>query len=332
MKASVPSEPDQQVGEDLQRLVIVEERAQAVPGGVLDLELVRDALGELAVGAQLVADLGQAGGELGRRRCEPLGCTGCAGVDHRAVGERERQRTQCSVGVGVDAAAHAARVVGEHTAETGDLGAGRIGADPAPLSQQTPIDAAEHGAGLDTHARAAVFDGHVFEVTPAVEQDAVGLRLAVEARAPGPEDERGAGPPGHRHHGGDLADVARHGDGPWNRAVTARVGGVADQIARAARETARREHTAQCGRELGRRALGDPVGRSIGGGPGHRPVARRLGRDPLDTGLSRSHPYSSHMPLAQRTCTRRGPSCASIAAESASISSSVPCTSREGTP
>ena len=48
---------DQQAREDLERLVGVEERAQPVAGRVLDLELARDALGQLAVGAQLVADL-----------------------------------------------------------------------------------------------------------------------------------------------------------------------------------------------------------------------------------------------------------------------------------
>ena len=51
---------DQQAAEDLQRLVGVEEGAEPVAGRVLDLELAADALAQLGVGADLVADRRQA--------------------------------------------------------------------------------------------------------------------------------------------------------------------------------------------------------------------------------------------------------------------------------
>ena len=60
-----PLRADDQPPEDLQRRVGVQERAQAVAGGVLDLELGRHPGGQLGVGAQLVADLDQPGGQLG---------------------------------------------------------------------------------------------------------------------------------------------------------------------------------------------------------------------------------------------------------------------------
>ena len=53
-----------QAAEDLERRVRVEERAQAVAHGVLDLELASDPLAQLGVGADLVADLEQAAHKL----------------------------------------------------------------------------------------------------------------------------------------------------------------------------------------------------------------------------------------------------------------------------
>ena len=83
----------QQAAEDLHRLVGVEERAQAVAGGVLDLELRPDPLGELLVGADLVADGRQPLGQLGLLAREALGGVGRGGVD---PGAARRSRTPAS--------------------------------------------------------------------------------------------------------------------------------------------------------------------------------------------------------------------------------------------
>ena len=87
---------DEQAAEDLERRLGVEERAEAVAGRVLDLELAPDPLAELGVGADLVADLEQAGGELGlgggealarrrRRRCRSPFPTASTNVSSRTV-------------------------------------------------------------------------------------------------------------------------------------------------------------------------------------------------------------------------------------------------------
>ena len=72
MNASVPSEPTSSRRKISSGVVGVEERAQPVAGGVLDLELAPDPLDQLLVGADLVADLQQAGGQLGLGRGEAL--------------------------------------------------------------------------------------------------------------------------------------------------------------------------------------------------------------------------------------------------------------------
>ncbi len=97
--ASVPSRADDEPAEDLERRLGVEQRAQPVAGDVLDLVLAPDALGELLVGEQLVAQLQQPLRELGLGGGEALLGVGRGGVDHGAGGEHERQRLDGRVGV-----------------------------------------------------------------------------------------------------------------------------------------------------------------------------------------------------------------------------------------
>ncbi len=84
--------PHQQAAEDLQRRVGVEEGAEPVAGGVLDLELPPHAIGQLAVLPQLVAQLDQAARQLGLPAGELLLGTRSRGVDHGARGEHEGER------------------------------------------------------------------------------------------------------------------------------------------------------------------------------------------------------------------------------------------------
>ena len=164
----------------------------------------------------------------------------------------------------MDPAAHAAGVVGEHAADAGDLGARRVRADAAAVRDQAPVHAPQDGAGLHPHARPAVLDRDGFEVAPAVQQDAVGLGLAVEARATGAEHERRAGGPRDGHHrrrparccagsrpragsSGSSSRRRRSGSGP-----------------RRARRAPRRRPRPSARRRARGRALRDPVWRGVG--------------------------------------------------------------------
>ena len=111
-------------------------------------------LGELGVGPELVAELGQARGELGSGAGEARLGVGVGGVDHGAAGEHELHRPHGLVGVLLHPAAHPARVVGDHAADAGDVGARRIGPELAPVAGEQPVDAPEHDSRLDPHARA----------------------------------------------------------------------------------------------------------------------------------------------------------------------------------
>ena len=64
-----------------------------------------------------------------------------------------------------------------------DVGARRVGPELVAVRGEDAVDVAEHRPGLDPRAGAAVLDRDAAEVAADVDQDAVGLPLAVEAGA-----------------------------------------------------------------------------------------------------------------------------------------------------
>jgi len=139
------------------------------------------------------------------------------------------------------AAAHPTGVVGDHAADRGDVGAGRVGAELAPVGGEDAVGVAEHGARLDPRQRAVLLDRDAAEVAPHIDQDAVALSLSVEAGPPGAKDDRDAAGAavgeGLRH----VVCVARHHHRPRQQPIGAGVGGVADEVARPRQHPVRSE-------------------------------------------------------------------------------------------
>ncbi len=274
---------DQEAAEYLQRLLGVEEGAEPVAGRVLDRELAADALGELGVGADLLADRGEAGGQLGLRGGEALGGARRCGVDRRPGGQDEGHRAYRRVGVVKDTAAHPAGVVGDHAADRGDLGAGRVGAELAPVGSEDAVGVTEHGAGLDPGERAALLHRDAAEVAAHVDQDAIALALAIEAGAAGAEGDRDARATAVGEDLGDVLGIAGHHHRLREESVGAGVGGVADDVAGAAEYAVGAEQGLQLAAQWLRHPGGDLIGRAVGG------RLRRGGRERGDVALKQRH-------------------------------------------
>ena len=289
---------DDQAAEDLERLVGVEKRAEAISGRVLDLELAPDPPPQVAVGANLVANLDQARDEVGLGGGEALGGAGGGGVDHRSRRQYERQLADGRVGVRDDPAAHAAGVVGDDPADGGDVGRGRVGAEPAAVGREDPVDVAEHGPGPDPDPAAVVEHLDAAPVPADVGEDPVGLGLPVEAGAAGAKDERGAAAARERHQAGDLRGGPRLHDRGRDPPIGAGVGGVADQIAGTRQQSLIADDGAQLGREPGRRPIRDLRVGTIG-----RRRGRGLGGDP---GSLRRQQRHRHRPARPRPATCPG--------------------------
>ena len=174
---------DDQVGEDVDRACVVEERVQPVAHRVLHRELLLDQPDRCRVAPHPVAESGQT---LVQRRFEDpetLVGVGRGRVDHRAARQHHDERVEGVVGVGRGAAGHAAGVVGDHAAErAGDL-AGRVGTQLAPVAGQAGVHLADGGARADPDASATVEHLDVTEVATGVDQDPLGARLPAEAGA-----------------------------------------------------------------------------------------------------------------------------------------------------
>ena len=220
-----PLRADDQAPEDLQRLLGVQEGAQAVAGRVLDLELAPDALAQLRVGEQLPADLQQTRGELGGGGGEGLGGALGSGVDHGAVGEHERHRADRAVGVGVDAAAHPAGVVGHHSADAGDVGARRVGPHAPAVAGEHAVEVPEDRRPAEpARARRRSSTRALWKWRRTSMRMPSRLALAVEARAAGAEDDRGAAvarqpraPPARRRGRAGSPPRAGSCDTGWRR-------------------------------------------------------------------------------------------------------------------
>ena len=246
-----------------------------------------------------------------------LGVRG-GGVDHRAVGQHERQRADGAVGVGDHAAAHPARVVGDHPADAGDLGARRIGAQTPAVAGQQPVG---HGRaprpGCSAGPRPVVLDPDPLPVPAHVDQDRVGLRLPVEAGATGPEDERRAELAGGRSSCRRSSACPAGRPPPWGSAGRGwrrtRSGS-----GPSARVRTRSSPSAAIRRE--RSGSGVPVATQSGA----RSAAGRVAIGGSRAASAGAITYSSHIREATGTCTSRGPSSAAIASRRASVSSSRP--------
>ena len=215
--------PDQQPREDLDRLVRVEERAQPVAGRVLDRELAPDPCGELLVGADLVADRRETLGKLGLFGCKPLRGVRRRRVDHGSRGEHERERAQRRIGICDHSAAHPAAVVRNDAADRRDVGRRRIGPDAPLVLRERPVDVAEQRSRLHAHTRSAVLDLQPAPVTPNVDEDPVGLCLAVQRSPARAEGHGNAGPPPVCEHLRDVVHVVRDDDDLGDQPVRARI-------------------------------------------------------------------------------------------------------------
>ena len=112
------------------------------------------------------------------------------GVDHGAVNQHQPYRGDGPVAVFLDAAAHAAGVVGKYAADFGGIDRGRVGADFAVERRQFPVGEAADDAGLKLD-KAGIFIDSVVAPAPAqTDQDGVGDRLAGKAGTGSPEGDR----------------------------------------------------------------------------------------------------------------------------------------------
>ena len=265
---------DDQPAEDLQRRVGLEERDQPVAHRVLDLELPPDALAPARRprGSRRGSPAGRAPAPAPARRTAPRR----PGAPCRSPSPTAA-RTSASAPCGRSRAATPHRMPPELLAITPPTVAMSVDAGSGPrrrpCSARSAFTWPSSVPGSTRTRVTVVLDLHAAPVAAHVDHHAVALRLAVEARARGPERDRHsrAAPVGHHLH--DVVDVVRHHDRLRDQPVGARVGGVAHEIGDAGEHAVGAEQR-RPGRSAAARACRRQANRARGPRPGRRLRAR----------------------------------------------------------
>ncbi len=147
-KASVPSEPTSSRRKISSGVVGVEERAEPVAGRVLDLELAPDPLG--AARRRRASRRGSPPAPRPARARPRRSASSAPGAPVSIVGPRRQHEGQLAHRASRSRRVTPQRMPPELLAITpptrGDVGAGRVGAELAPVRRQHPVGVAEHGA------------------------------------------------------------------------------------------------------------------------------------------------------------------------------------------
>ena len=159
---------DHQVLEDFQRVFEIDQRVDAVAGGVLDRELVADALRQHGIGAGRAAKLVQLGQQVAVAGPEAGDAVGISGIHQRAVGQQQAHGHKRLVAVVRRAAAHARRVVGGDAADLGAVDGSRVRADLAGIACQPPVGIRPQHSRLKPDQGAGLFDLTRSHLSPSI--------------------------------------------------------------------------------------------------------------------------------------------------------------------
>ena len=217
---------DEQVLEELDRLVEVEEGVQAVAHRVLQPEVAADDVHGLRVVVDPAAQALQSLHELRLLGLELRVGVLVRSVDHRAGRQYERHGFERAVRVEFGATRHAGRVIRDDAADGRSRARGRVRSKLVAPQLQARIDLADCRARLHAHALALVEDLDVFEVAAGIDQNAVTRGLTGQGCAAGAQRHRLSIARGGFEHRGDLGRVFRDDDGLRHLIVVGRIRGV----------------------------------------------------------------------------------------------------------
>ena len=169
--------------EDIHGVFIVDQRVQAVSGGVLDLVFAPDPRGQRRIGARFASHLAERVKQRGVTRAEIRHAGWIFGIQDRPVGEHDAQSPERVIAVVRRAATHARGIVGGNAADFARVDRCRVGADLAAAGSQARVHLATDGAGAEPHVFCIRSDLAGGEPLADQRQHAIGHGLPGKARA-----------------------------------------------------------------------------------------------------------------------------------------------------
>ena len=255
---------DHQVGQHVHRIDEVDQRIDAVAGGVLQPVLAAHLGLQRRVAADAQGQRLQPGQQVGMAQAEGRHAGGVGGVEQRAVAQHHPQRGQRVVTVLRGAAAHARAVVGGDATDAGGGDRCRIRPDLAAVAAQCVVRVLADHPGLQADARTAI---QHLDAGPAFlddHQHRVAHRLSGQAGARSTQRHRHTMGLRQAQHDGHLPFIDGAHHDLRQQAVEARVGAVGQRAGGIGDQALGRHVRAQGGEEggvLGRhgRLLGGPI-------------------------------------------------------------------------
>ena len=180
----------QQVGDDVERIVELDEREDRQARHVLDRVFAADEIGERGIRPRTVAQFEDARDEAGMRRGEGVARRGAARVKHRTIRQDQPRALEHAIGVGVRAAAHAGRVVVHNAADHRALHRGGVRREETAKGAQNIVDPLSDDTRLETDPRAVLQDFMALPILPADDEQRVAGGLTRQRRAGRAEGDR----------------------------------------------------------------------------------------------------------------------------------------------
>ena len=223
---------DHEMREDVERILEVDERVQAVARRVLQPELVADARRERRVAAHPTRHRVERTGKPGFALEERGAARGIARVEHRPAGKHDAQSGQRVVAVLRGAAAHPARVVGGDAADHCGIDGRRVGPDLAAETRQPAVRHRTDHTGLQGNGLRRGTDFAAPPVVPEHHQHRIGDRLTRKARARRAKRDRRARARAVAEQAHDVGLALDHDDDFRHQPIEAGVGAPGQQAQR----------------------------------------------------------------------------------------------------
>jgi hypothetical protein len=134
------------------------------------------------------------------------------------------------VGILLHCTSHATGVVRDHASDRASMRAGRIRSQPVAVLCQQRVDVAEYHPGACSHAQAPILHFAAIPVTAHIDQNIVGLGLAVETRARRPKRRVSPGLTAIPEYLYDVIGCTRQHNNPGDEPIRARIRGIAYEI------------------------------------------------------------------------------------------------------
>ena len=230
---------------DVDGAVEVEEGIQRVAGGVLPLVLVADALAQHRIPLQPGLQLENAARQLRLPSVKLIIRVGQRGVDHRPRRQHELHGVQSVIGILLDAATHAAGIVGQDSAQRAGCDRCRVRPDLSAIRYQRAVGGRANDSRLHPDLLPALFYLYLTPVAGHVHQQAVGDRLSRQAGSGSAEGHGDARLLAESKERVNLLQILGLHHGLRDQPVEAGVGGAGDQLDRPDKNAILRDEAVQ---------------------------------------------------------------------------------------